>query len=152
MIDYDRRFQIMFSVHVLRTIRYHLHQPVSEYRNNTYEREIFQSGKIGIFRYIFMVFFFLCFFYTGSPSPRVMWNTLGVNVDNTYSVESEKVVTNVLRIDRVHRDSLGKKLECEASNLPNKIQLKTSVTMNVYREYKRKIKKTILRFLKRLYK
>ncbi|VVC29732.1 Fibronectin type III,Immunoglobulin subtype,Immunoglobulin-like domain,Immunoglobulin-like [Cinara cedri] len=73
-----------------------------------------------------------CKAYDGSPPPRVMWNLHGMNVDNTYSVERENVVVNVLRIDRVQRDSLGKKLECEASNIPNIVQLRTSVTMNVY--------------------
>jgi hypothetical protein len=62
-----------------------------------------------------------------------MWNVRGESAEYTYNTD-ENTVTSVLRIDRVHRESLGRKLVCEASNIQNTIQLTTSVTMNVYRE------------------
>lgn len=48
--------------------------------------------------------------------------------------KDDNTVANVLRIDHVRRENLGRKLICEASNMPNIIQLSTSVTMNVYRK------------------
>ncbi|XP_025422622.1 hemicentin-1-like [Sipha flava] len=72
-----------------------------------------------------------CKAYDGNPLPRVMWNVRGESAEYTYNTD-ENTVTSVLRIDRVHRESLGRKLVCEASNIQNTIQLTTSVTMNVY--------------------
>jgi len=76
-------------------------------------------------------------FHAGNPLPRLTWNIRGENIDSTYDIKiDESTVANVLRIDRVYRESLGKTLICEASNMPNTIQLSTSVTMDVYRKLK----------------
>lgn len=47
----------------------------------------------------------------------------------------DQTVSNLLRIDRVHRDSHGKHLVCEASNMPDIVQLSMLVIMDVYSEY-----------------
>ncbi|XP_060858904.1 hemicentin-1-like [Metopolophium dirhodum] len=75
-----------------------------------------------------------CKAYDGNPLPRLTWNIRGENnIDSTYGIEiDDSTVANVLRIDHVHRENLGRKLICEASNMPNTIQISTSVTMNVY--------------------
>ncbi|XP_029346856.1 hemicentin-1 [Acyrthosiphon pisum] len=76
-----------------------------------------------------------CKAYDGNPLPRLTWNIRGENniIDSTYGIEiDDTTVANVLRIDHVHRENLGRKLICEASNMPNTIQISTSVTMNVY--------------------
>lgn len=81
--------------------------------------------------------FYVFIFYTGNPLPRLRWNVRGEDIDSTYGIEmNDNTVANVLRIDHVHRENLGKKLICEASNMPNIIQISTSVTMNVYRKFK----------------
>jgi hypothetical protein len=64
-----------------------------------------------------------------------MWNIRGENIDSSYEMKiDDNTVANVLRIDHVHRENLGRELICEASNMPNTIQVSTSVTMNVYRK------------------
>ncbi|CAI6357930.1 unnamed protein product [Macrosiphum euphorbiae] len=76
-----------------------------------------------------------CKAYDGNPLPRLTWNIRGENnLDSTiYGIEiDDNTVANVLRIDHVHRENLGRKLICEASNMKNTIQISTSVTMNVY--------------------
>lgn len=71
----------------------------------------------------------------GNPLPHVTWNILGENLGHSYSIRRNgNTVANVLRIDRVYRENHGKRLVCEASNLPNTIQLSASVIMDVYRE------------------
>jgi len=67
--------------------------------------------------------------------PRLTWNVQGENIESTDNIKiDDNTVENVLRIDHVHRESLGRKLICEASNMQNTIQISTSVTMNVYRK------------------
>lgn len=75
--------------------------------------------------------------FTGTPLPRVTWNVRGDDPavdDRGYPIDDE-TVTNVLRIDRIHRDSHGKLLICEASNVPDVVQLTMAVVMDVYRKY-----------------
>lgn len=92
------------------------------YQKNTIE---WDTGQDVIYR----------FFFTGHPSPRVMWNVRGDNINDMYGTRiDDQTVANVLRIDRVHRTNLGRKFVCEASNVPNTVQLSTSVTVDVYRE------------------
>lgn len=74
---------------------------------------------------------------TGNPLPRVTWNVRGDDPaanDRGFGIDDD-TVTNVLRIDRVHRDNHGKLLVCEASNVPDVVQLTVAVVMDVYREY-----------------
>jgi len=79
--------------------------------------------------------FHIFIFHAGNPLPRLIWNIRGENIDSTYGIKiDDNTVANVLRIDHVRRESHGKKLICEASNMLNTIQLSTSVTMNVYRK------------------
>lgn len=81
--------------------------------------------------------YYVFIFYAGNPLPSLRWNIRGENIDSTYDIEiDDNTVANVLRIDHVRRENLGRKLICEASNMPNIIQLSTSVTMNVYCKFK----------------
>lgn len=88
------------------------------------------------------------FSFAGNPLPSVTWNVRGDNPNNVRGIALDNnTVANVLRIDRVHRESHGKMLVCEASNIPNTFQLSKSVTMNVYCEWILHIMLIILLFI-----